>query len=743
MRTYSAGIVTAYGAAKVGGYTGTYEEFCAALGALANVLEELENFDVDITTLPAGEEATASYADCVLSLGIPKGDKGDTGATGNGIVSIEKTGTSGLVDTYTILYTDGTSTTFTVTNGEKGDKGDTGATGATGNGIAGITLTSTSGAVKTYTILYTDGTSTTFDVTDGEITKAILANNLAPEYDPASTYEIGDYRSHDGQIYRCIVPITTAEAWTASHWIAVALGADVSNLKSDLDDLTVRVDTIEELDGVHRYGVSGLLNASPTLTRLYDAVGLTAAVGTDTEGAVNDFDDRTPFNRRKCVGTWNLINGTPVFEVNAYLGDDDYAEDGSMGDYVAVECPRAFYKLDGATLEISAHQYPGYRPFDIFCRNHNPEDTMPYCYLPAYALAINEDGHAVCLPGYDNQQGDYKSLYDKARTYKNGALGNYAMLQPAAVNFYEWALFTVEFATLNCQSIMQGCAGLRHNADDRVVFVDSTHVLFQNYYASRVDGEFISIIPTNVDINNSNYLATHKIISIIRSDASGNPSTTGTYQYAEVEDLGKEYTTYDYTGETQYRVAARPYRTGECNSVLTPSGSPVSNRDSYHPMRYRYRENVYSNQYKTAADLFALRVGTDADDYYLEWYYIADPTQITTPKNYSVSDLTDELFTKLGIETDHEYYVSGYVKSKLYDAEFPDIWIPYETTGASTATYFCDFAYLVDSYVLRAVRFGGSWYAGAADGFSDVNAIHAPSYANASFGGDLCIAQWG
>lgn len=43
---------------------------------------------------------------------------------GKGISSIAKTGTSGLVDTYTINYNDGTTTTFTVTNGAKGDTGD-------------------------------------------------------------------------------------------------------------------------------------------------------------------------------------------------------------------------------------------------------------------------------------------------------------------------------------------------------------------------------------------------------------------------------------------------------------------------------------------------------------------------------------------------------------------------------------------------------------------------------------------
>lgn len=39
------------------------------------------------------------------------------GETGNGISKIEKTGTSGLVDTYTITYTDGTTATYEVKNG--------------------------------------------------------------------------------------------------------------------------------------------------------------------------------------------------------------------------------------------------------------------------------------------------------------------------------------------------------------------------------------------------------------------------------------------------------------------------------------------------------------------------------------------------------------------------------------------------------------------------------------------------
>ena len=49
-----------------------------------------------------------------------------------GVESITKTGSSGLVDTYTILYTDDTSTTFTVTNGAPGAQGPQGPQGETG-----------------------------------------------------------------------------------------------------------------------------------------------------------------------------------------------------------------------------------------------------------------------------------------------------------------------------------------------------------------------------------------------------------------------------------------------------------------------------------------------------------------------------------------------------------------------------------------------------------------------------------
>lgn len=123
-----------------------------------NTLESGMEAEVDVEERFEPEDKK-TYTDFTFS--IPKGDqgiqgiqgeKGETGATGNGIISISKTGTSKLVDTYTISFTSGATTTFQVTNGK---------------GITKIEKTATSGLVDTYTITFNDTTTNTFQVTNG------------------------------------------------------------------------------------------------------------------------------------------------------------------------------------------------------------------------------------------------------------------------------------------------------------------------------------------------------------------------------------------------------------------------------------------------------------------------------------------------------------------------------------------------------------------------------------------------
>lgn len=104
------------------------------------------------------------------------------GIDGEGIESIEKTGTSGLVDTYTITYTDGAKTTFTVTNGKS---------------ISSIEKTSTTGTVDTYTITYNDGSTSTFEVTNGTVASAIAYDNTTSELSGDTVQEAIDEIAED------------------------------------------------------------------------------------------------------------------------------------------------------------------------------------------------------------------------------------------------------------------------------------------------------------------------------------------------------------------------------------------------------------------------------------------------------------------------------------------------------------------------------------------------------------------
>lgn len=91
----------------------------------------------------------------------PPGDPGETGATGEegvGIASITKTGTSGLVDTYTITYTDGDTSLFTITNGKDGVDGQDGQDGQ--DGFSPTATVVKVGDTATITITDKNGTTT-------------------------------------------------------------------------------------------------------------------------------------------------------------------------------------------------------------------------------------------------------------------------------------------------------------------------------------------------------------------------------------------------------------------------------------------------------------------------------------------------------------------------------------------------------------------------------------------------------
>lgn len=113
------------------------QEFNTTVATLS-VLEGLETTEAVVAENPDIIEQILAKLDELEENG---GGGGTPGKDGVGISNIAKTGTAGLVDTYTITLTNNTTYTFTVTNGAKGEmgpqgpvgpQGETGATGPQG-----------------------------------------------------------------------------------------------------------------------------------------------------------------------------------------------------------------------------------------------------------------------------------------------------------------------------------------------------------------------------------------------------------------------------------------------------------------------------------------------------------------------------------------------------------------------------------------------------------------------------------
>lgn len=201
------------------------------------------------------------------------------GVDGVGIEKIEKTGSSGIVDTYTITYTDSRKTTFEITNGngiesiEKTstvllndvytityEDGSTTTYNVTnGRGIDRIEKTSTAGAVDTYTIYYNDNTTSTYTVTNGQgaVAEDISftnngegATNVQDAVDNTlklvapiqltltadKTYNVGDQFVYNGLLYEVTAtiaqgtPITVGSNVQLADTVAEQLTAINSNL---------------------------------------------------------------------------------------------------------------------------------------------------------------------------------------------------------------------------------------------------------------------------------------------------------------------------------------------------------------------------------------------------------------------------------------------------------------------------------------------------------------------------------
>lgn len=228
-----------------------------------------------ITSITGGHRVTFEWEDdegesSTETMDVMDGTNGTDGDDGVGIASItyKETDVSGNY-VYTVTLTDSNSYDITC---PKGPQGSTGQTGATGNGIASIEKTSTVGLVDTYTITYSNGTTSTFTVTNGQdgdgnefIGTTAEWNALTAEQKKAyDTYQLtDDYTEGSGGL----PDYSTTEQLTGQKWIdgkpIYSMVVDIGTLPNNgtkIITLGLAIDTLIRLNGGVKAANAGFLS---------------------------------------------------------------------------------------------------------------------------------------------------------------------------------------------------------------------------------------------------------------------------------------------------------------------------------------------------------------------------------------------------------------------------------------------------------------------------------------------------
>ena len=132
---------------------------------------------------------------------------------------------AGMTDTTRVYVYTGSETGYTAGNWYYWD-----GTAWTSGGIY------QSSGIETDTTLSVAGKAADGKATGDAIAaaKAAVLAEIAPAYSTSGTYAVGDYVIYNSGLYRCVSAISTAESWTAAHWVSVDLAPDLGGQVSAL-----------------------------------------------------------------------------------------------------------------------------------------------------------------------------------------------------------------------------------------------------------------------------------------------------------------------------------------------------------------------------------------------------------------------------------------------------------------------------------------------------------------------------
>ena len=426
--------------------------------------------------------------------------------------------------------------------------------------------------------------------------------------------------------------------------------------------------------GVHfdNYDVTPSSNG----TRLFDAVGMTAAPSTNAVRAVNDFDGKGCFAYLEVNGS---VDENGDFQVQ-YIKDIDNEFSRTKYDtwclYLTQYVYRKFDSNGEDTVISDTRHSAEWLPEGGAIR---PDGTIrPFVAIAKYMSGDNADGVASSISGVSPKNYSFQSSLTKFR-----AKGTQYCAETSQDSERMTRLMEIAFATRHSQSVMAGCnwwwtqatATVQENNAERIIISKSAAKEF--------------VVGGTVSIGNANSLTSEGKANNDRG-LSGLHAKANKVKITKIEDYdsnnaavyvdngGQKFSTAptSVSGVTcETIISTMPWNTGGCDEVLGSCGSPVSNTSGKEP--YILFGVEMSSGFWEPKGNTVMKI----ENHVMRPYICYDCTKMTT------AGATTDDWIALGYAIPDNKGSWKYISKLGYSADDPEVRYPVEVAATSSTGY--------------------------------------------------------
>lgn len=426
--------------------------------------------------------------------------------------------------------------------------------------------------------------------------------------------------------------------------------------------------------GVHfdNYDVTPSSNG----TRLFDAIGMTAAPSTNTVRAVNDFDGKGCFAYLEVNGS---VDENGEFQVQ-YIKDIDNEFSRTKYDTWCLYLTQYVYrKLDanGEDTVISDTRHSAeWLPEGGAIR---PDGTIrPFVAIAKYMSGDNADGVASSISGVSPKNYSFQSSLTKFR-----AKGTQYCAETSQDSERMTRLMEIAFATRHSQSVMAGCNWWWTQATATVQENDAERIIISKSAAKEL------VVGGTVSIGNANSLTSEGKANNDRG-SSGLHAKANKVKITKIEDYdsnnaavyvdngGQKFSTAptSVSGVTcETIISTMPWNTGGCDDVLGSCGSPVSNTSGKEP--YILFGVEMSSGFWEPKGNTVMKI----ENHVMRPYICYDCTKMTT------AGATTDDWVALGYAIPDNKGNWKYISKLGYSADDPEVRYPVEVAATSSTGY--------------------------------------------------------